>query len=329
MITRRVKNSMSSSNELNRFKSEINLTEYAAKQGYVLDKKESSSNSIVMRQPASNDKIIVSKGHDGHWQYFSVRDRADNGSIIDFVQNKTSKSLGEVRRELRPWLAGNVERPVIGTFRQDVEVVAPDREKVIEALNKSREATHSPYLNSRGITNDTLNSPRFKGQILIDGKNNMIFPHRDREGVSGFAVKNQDFTGFSKHGVKRVWHSNTMSTDNKLVLTESAIDAISYQQLHGDKNTRYMSIEGQYSPEQKELLKAAMNKMPQGSTIVMGFDNDKDGARFVKELKEIAPAHVKAVREIPKIGKDWNEQLKNVARSMTKGLEQGLKAFRR
>lgn len=329
MITRRVKNNMSSSKELHRIKSEINLTEYAAKQGYVLDKKESSNNSIVMRQPASNDKIIVSKGNDGHWQYFSVRDRSDNGSIIDFVQKKSGMSLGEVRRELRPWLAGNIERPVIGTFQKDVEVVVPDREKVSEVLNKTREATHSPYLNSRGITNDTLSSPRFKGQVMCDGRNNIIFPHRDREGVSGFGVKNQDFTGFSKHGVKRVWHSNTMPTDNKLVLTESAIDAISYQQLHGDKNTRYMSIEGQYSPEQKELLKAAMNKMPKGSTVVMGFDNDKDGGRFVRELKEIVPEHVKVVREVPKIGKDWNEQLKNVARSMVQGLQQGFKAFRR
>ena len=37
-------------NELEAFKSEINLTEFAATQGYVIDRKESSRSSIVMEK---------------------------------------------------------------------------------------------------------------------------------------------------------------------------------------------------------------------------------------------------------------------------------------
>lgn len=312
--------------ELDRMKTEINLTEYAAGQGYVLNEAKSSSNSIVMGHKDNNDKIIVSKGHDGHWQYFNAHDVSDNGSIVDFVQNRQGITLGEVRKELRPWLNGEVKRPAVGTYVPDVEVVQPDRGKVAAALEKTKVVTHSSYLNDRGITDATINSPRFKGQLLTDDKNNIVLPHRDREGVSGFAVKNKDFNGFSKHGVKMVWHSNTLPTDNKLVLTESAIDAISYQQLHGDKNTRYMSIEGQYSPEQRKLLESAMNKMPKGSTVVLGFDNDAQGLKFAKDLEQLAPKHVKAVREVPKLGKDWAEQLEKTSRSMIQGLQ---KAFQR
>ena len=34
----------------------------------------------------SDDKVIIKRGMDGHYVYFSVRDDRDNGSIIDFVQ---------------------------------------------------------------------------------------------------------------------------------------------------------------------------------------------------------------------------------------------------
>ena len=51
--------------ELERFKTAINLTEYAATQGYLLDRRASSRNSVVMRHPAG-DKIVVARGEDQH-----------------------------------------------------------------------------------------------------------------------------------------------------------------------------------------------------------------------------------------------------------------------
>ena len=63
--------------ELERFKTGINLTEYAASEGYQLDRRASSRNSGVMRHPGG-DKIVIARGEDGHWIYFSVRDGTDN-----------------------------------------------------------------------------------------------------------------------------------------------------------------------------------------------------------------------------------------------------------
>ena len=42
--------------ELDQFKTRINLAEYAASQGYQLDRRESSRNSAVMRRESDNDK---------------------------------------------------------------------------------------------------------------------------------------------------------------------------------------------------------------------------------------------------------------------------------
>ena len=82
--------------ELEAFK-QINLTEYAAGQGYELDHKATSKNSAVMRRDAG-DKIIVARGEDGHWIYCAVHDSRDpGGSIIDFVKHRHNCSLGRAR----------------------------------------------------------------------------------------------------------------------------------------------------------------------------------------------------------------------------------------
>lgn len=80
--------------ELENFKRNIDLRSYAAGQAYQLDRKESWRGSSVMRHPVSNDKVIIKRGMDGHYVYFSVRDDRDNGTIIDFVQHRQGLSLG-------------------------------------------------------------------------------------------------------------------------------------------------------------------------------------------------------------------------------------------
>ncbi len=96
--------------ELERFKTEINLVSYAQSQGYEYLQRESPRSSAVLRHN-SGDKIVVATDIDGHGVYFSVRDDADKGTIIDFVQNRRNLSLTEVRKELRDWLQESNTRP--------------------------------------------------------------------------------------------------------------------------------------------------------------------------------------------------------------------------
>lgn len=56
-------NALGRADELERFKTAINLTEYAAGQGYLLDRRASSRNSVVMRHP-NGDKIVIARGED-------------------------------------------------------------------------------------------------------------------------------------------------------------------------------------------------------------------------------------------------------------------------
>lgn len=298
-----------SRSEINRFKTDINLVEYASDRGYQVDRGESSRNSVVMRNPSTDDKIVVSKGQNGHWKYFSVRDTSDNGSVVDFVQNRGSKNLGETRKELRPWIGENPKRVQLEGFNTTVEPSIGDRAAIASRVAVMKPITNTHYLNERGISQTTINDPRFQGMILQDERRNVIFPHRDREGVSGYEIKNRNFTGFAPSGIKSVWHSRVRKTDNKLVFTESAIDGLSYHQIKGDDKTRYMSVAGQVSPHQRDIIKAAIDKMPPGSTIVSAFDRDQQGDKFHKELQQLAPDK-NIIRDSPQMGKDWNDQLK-------------------
>jgi hypothetical protein len=99
---RRIK--MKRADELERFKTEINLVEYAFNSGYEIDKNKSSQNCIVLKDNAG-DKILVGVDQaDRHYFYYSVKDERDCGSIIDFIQKRKNLNLGEVRLELRPWI---------------------------------------------------------------------------------------------------------------------------------------------------------------------------------------------------------------------------------
>ena len=170
-------------NELEQFKTGVNLSEFAASKGYALDRRESSRNSAVMRHP-DGDKIVIAKNEaSGDWIYFSVRDDRDNGTVIDFLQNRGGGSLGEVRKTLRAWLGGSRPAGVqLPAFAPALLPVSRDRAGVMQEWERARACTALPYLTSRGLGPDVLALPRFAGRVRVDRRNNALFPHYDQDG---------------------------------------------------------------------------------------------------------------------------------------------------
>lgn len=303
--------------ELARFRQDINLIAFAASKGYAVDKRDSSRNCCMMRH-ANGDKIAIGKAADGHWQYYSFRDERDNGDIVEFVQQRSGGRgafpLGSVRKELRQWTHTEREVP---QFVPELRPVVKDRAAVNAAFEKARVVETHPHLEARALSPATLADPRFRGtwRMMPDRYGNVIFPHRDLEGLSGFEVKNKGFTSFAEGGDKGLWSSRTRPGDNRLVIAESAIDALSYHQLHPYPGARYVSFAGGLNPRQPELLERAIARMPPGSTIVAATDRDHDGDVFAKRIAAMCSEHsgVTFVRGAPKLGcKDWNDHLKEV-----------------
>jgi hypothetical protein len=297
--------------ELERFKREINLTEFAAARGYRIDRRESSRNSVVMRHPSTDDKIIVARREaDQHWTYFSVRDPRDNGTIVDFVQRRDRATLGAARKELRKW--SGQQRPAVSVDQYVPTLASParDRAAVQKLYGAAHAATNSVYLNTRGIRPETLSSPRFRDTFRVDARGNVLFPHRDGEGICGFESKNEDWTSFASGGVKALWMSQVEPTDTRLVLVESAIDALSHYQLQPDARSRYASTAGTLRRDvQLDLVRRAIEALPPGGTISPAFDADEAGDKLAAAVESIARG-VTIERERTSVGKDWNDALK-------------------
>jgi hypothetical protein len=303
--------------ELEDFKSDINLTEYAAAQGYRMDRRASSRNSVVMRSEGG-DKIVIARGHDRHWIYFSVRDERDNGTIIDFVQRRKGVKLGGVRQELRPWAGSvrTVERPHPDLFAQDLAPITKDRARVLLDLARMKPLAGSRYLEEgRNIPVALLRDARFAGRLRVDVRGNAIFPHADQDGPCGYEIKNRSFTGFAKGGDKGLWFSAARAGDTTLVIAESGIDALSYAALHPDEAARYASTGGSMNPNQPALIRSAIGKMGHGARVVIATDNDEPGRTLADQIEAIAREagreDLRIVRDLPAgEGRDWNDVLR-------------------
>lgn len=304
--------------ELGSFKTTIDLRAYAAGQGYKLSAKESWHGSAVMRHPVSDDKVIVKRAADGHYIYFSVRDDRDNGSIIDFVQFRQGLSLGAVRKELRPWIG---QPPVPVPVFPALHRTTADRVKVESAYAQMQEIGGGhPYLErERALPASLLTQDRFAGRVRLDPCEvaiypNAIFPHFDAKGLCGYEIKNVGFTGFAKAGSKGLWLSHEESFDNSLVLCESAIDALSHAVLFPNDRARYGSIGGKPNPEQPELIRSAIRRVPKYAEVIAAMDADSDGGKLadmVFEAVSLAGREDVVFRRQEPVGfKDWNDQLR-------------------
>ena len=300
----------------------IDLRVFAASSfNYELDVKASSVNSAVMRGPGG-DKIIVAKGHDGHSVYFSVGDPTDSGSIIDFAQKRGVGSLGQVRKALRPYIGQPADLPSHARFERPLEPIARDIAGVrarFEAMQSLDHGRHRYLTEVRCIPAELLAHPRFACRVRTDDRSNAVWPHFNKAGLVGYEIKNDGFTGFAKGGEKGLWVSGTDRRDRKLVVTESAIDALSYAALNGHDFTRFVSLAGQVSPEQIELVRAAIEKLPGGledrGEVVLAFDNDDAGDELVTKFTDVFGAvgrqdhlALRVVRPETR-GMDWNKAL--------------------
>jgi hypothetical protein len=308
-----------SRDEIHRFKRDIDLRSFALSKGYRFDKKDSTPTWTVLRNDASGDKIVVGRGKDGHWCYFSHSNAEDRGSVVDFVRRRGHDSWRDVFRELRDWTGQRGDHPAPPSVR--TAPVSHDRTAIVRELTAAREVSTHPYLESRGLTAETLSAPRFRGtwKEAAGSRREVLFLHRDHEGLSGAERKNPGFTGFTPGGSKGLWVSNTTPTDNRLVITESAIDALSYHQVNPHPRTRYVSCAGQLTAKQlgsdtagkPGLLDQAITWMPAGSTIVAATDADMAGYHFADRIAQLSAKHqhVTFERHAPTLGKDWNDHL--------------------
>lgn len=292
--------------ELERFKTEIDLREFAASLGFVLNRRDSWRGSAVMERGAA-DKIIITRDTDGHYVYFSVKE-GHSGTVIDLAKRYVTENFGEIRKSLRRWSDGpKTPAPISFT---PLEKTSRDLEGASREWHGASEySSHAWLEGERAIPPALLGGARFEGRLKIDSRGNVLFAHLNAEGcLCGFEKKNQGFTGFAAGGEKGLGVSNDFDGDTVIVFAESFIDTLSYAALFPHETTRYRSFGGGLSPKQPEIIRAHILALPRGSEVVAATDGDDAGKQFAERIAALSDGY--AFREHrPALG-DWNDVLR-------------------
>lgn len=271
-------------------KTEISLVDILAFKGWSLDDRSSTPTSKVLRR--GDDKITVARARDQNWVWVS---RMGSGSVLDYLKTYEGLNLGLCRIELRPWLVGQISAPEnIQRVSQSIKPTSADLMSVQFAYSGMTPITDGvhPYLNDhRGLTPSLLSLPHFQGKLRRDDQHygNAVFPHYDREGLSGYVAINQSHKSFAAGGRKGLFGTTPGASDACLVIAEGVIDGAAYLQQHGHQGVRVVSFEGTMNTTQPELIASAIEKLPQGE-IIAAVDNDAGGDKFDEKLREIHAA---------------------------------------
>ncbi|GAA4364191.1 hypothetical protein GCM10023185_33490 [Hymenobacter saemangeumensis] len=310
--------------ELDRFKQSIDLVDYATRRhGY--DVKKAGPRGQWHQLEKDGEMLIVSRKGD-HQVYLNPGDDRDSGSIIDFVKTRENQTLGQVRQTLRQYLgepeqgwqaATSPPLPAPTAYAPrpaepaEIETEAERRARLVAAVLGTHAAlTDRSYLHHRHLSDDTIDSPAFQGRVFTSQQGNFrntAFPLYNEHGIATVEQRNDDYKRLLQLPKTGVWVSHpTEGKDThvqRLVVSESPVDAMSYHQLHhrgaeGQPNTLYVATSGTVTERQVELIQKLIDKQ-EPKEVVLANDNDAAGRRFnINYLNELqAPRRAREVAD--------------------------------
>ena len=304
------------------FRSQISIIELAISIGFKLSKRDGLKWPVLKDEVSGEKIIIVNPRSSSNQGYFNPNDPKDKGTLVNFVKNRlgsifpyeSSKSeMSNVNAVLYNYQ--NLDIPEKSTYKFNFEKLIENNSLKEFTLPEGVTELNNPeYLFSRGLELQTLNNKAFKGKIFnvkIGEYDNIGFPYYDAEDkIAGYEIRNKQYKQMVE-GSKRsscIWLSNIPDILDFVVLTESPIDALSYYQLKGKKNTLYVAFAGAVGDDQITTLKAIIkraNTIP-GFNFISAVDNDKAGRRYTEKFK--AAFEEKLILDTP-FSKDFNEDL--------------------
>lgn len=178
----------------------------------------------------------------------------------------------------------------------------------VPAKNDSRLPQVIEYLHlQRGLPLKIINHNINQGNLWADKNGNCVFALRNDEGnIVGAEIRgtySKPFHGTRGQKANAFFYtgSNGTSDSKKIAFTESAIEAMSYQALHGD--TLVVGTNG----TRREAVIALIKRLePKGYKPILAFNNDKPGRKLAENISN--ELTVKHDKEFPSV-KDWNDQL--------------------
>ena len=302
----------SAAEKIRQAKFEINLADYAQRQGYELNPQKSTKTDMILQKKDGQftDTIGVRYYAETGYKYWTAMDSSDKGSLLDFEKNKNHLDLSsaEGKRELYQKIdefLGNVPhlpsiKPSNKASETATEKRLTDRELNLLPFENTR------YLEGRGITEKTYRSPEFLYQVynekvvLNGGKIyiNTVFPIRNEEILLAKIRRNDEELGYRGGQFNKIHEKreNGIHTSNfpegkldKLYLIESPIDAMSYFELKleeirkTNQQIAFISTIGNPSNSAYNTIQKFINAA-EPKQIISLMDNDRAGKVFTINL---------------------------------------------
>jgi Toprim domain-containing protein/uncharacterized protein DUF3991 len=303
------------------FRSEISIMELALGHGYCQDKKKGNKWPVLVH-PINDDRIIIANpascSNQGYW---NPNDDRDKGTLINFVKNRlgtifptdrAKPDVVNINQVLYSWLKmDHSGKDYIQTFiRNSTAKKKEFSPSCLEPL------TNAAFLYSRGISKETINAKEFKTRIYNIRKNNfcnIAFPYYTANGkIAGIEIRNANY---KKHadGSDRsnaIWCSVMPEKLSRIILCESAIDALSYYQLKKPEDALYISFGGTVTVGQINTVKSlkTSENISEDFSYISAVDNDKDGEKYNRKFSELLADHL--IIDNPVL-KDYNEDITN------------------
>ena len=115
------------------------------------------------------------------------------------------------------------------------------------------------------------------------------------------------YKGFSKGGDKALFWIGDLAAARRVVVTESAIDALSLATLEDwPAATVYVLTGGGFGPKAVQAFRAML---PAASRLVAATDRGESGELLAERLREVATASCAGFGRLRPAAKDWNAQL--------------------
>ncbi|MDP3840926.1 MAG: DUF3991 and TOPRIM domain-containing protein [Methylococcales bacterium] len=159
------------------------------------------------------------------------------------------------------------------------------------------------YLTKRGLNADLVRWCFEKGLIYADSRRNCVF----RYGTIGAELRGTGAVQWrSVYGTIEQGFILPAAAAEGVAVLESAIDALSYRQLH--RHTITVSIAG--NSNRKAISHAVNLAKSKNLPVLSAFDNDQGGNIANDILNEYgAKFGVNVIQDRPTASKDWNEAL--------------------
>lgn len=289
--------------ELAELRAQVDCRAVLEKAGWELDGQESTRNAPKYRQGAGRIVIVT---HEGRGWFDPLSE--GRGDVLALAQHLWGGNLGHARKALRP-LAGIV--PKLMPMRQTAPVVPIDAERLWTEAHTLKPGSQGwRYLTeTRGLPSISVDRAVQVG-VLREGICGTVWAmHQGAHGrITGWEMRGPRYKGFSKGGGKTLFWLGHPPVADRVVVTESAIDAMSLATIEDwPDGTLYTSTGGGYGPETGAALQAML---PRNARLVAATDQGTGGELLASRLHELATAGGTGFGRLRPEADDWNEQLR-------------------